>query len=79
MIPAGTVVRGHVVQLERVYGPHPAVVIALRLDTIVLRDVPVPITLEARGHTDDRGRAMFRFAGEKVVLDKTFVTDWRIR
>ncbi|HYK17800.1 MAG TPA: hypothetical protein VEV37_07250 [Bryobacteraceae bacterium] len=78
-IPAGTVVRGHVAQLERVYGPHPAVVIALRLDTIVLRDVPVKITLEARGHTDDRGRAMFRFAGEKVMLDKTFVTDWRIR
>ena len=78
-IPAGTVVRGHIAQLEKVYGPRPAVVIALRLDTIVLHDVPVPIVLEARGHTDDHGRAMFHFAGEKVVLDKTFVNDWRVR
>lgn len=78
-IPAGTSLRGHVAQLKKLYGTRPEVVIALRFDTIVLHDVPVPIALEARGKMDDRGRAQFRFSGEKVVLDKNFVSEWRVR
>lgn len=79
IIPAGTVVRGHVAQLKKVYGPHSAVVIALRFDTIALHGLNVPITLEARGKMDDRGRAMFRFSGEKIVLGSDFVSQWRVR
>jgi len=78
-IPAGTSLHGHVAQLKKLYGARPQVEIALRFDTIVLHDLPVPIRLEARGKMDDHGRAVFRFSSEKTVLGKEFVSQWRVR
>lgn len=79
MIPAGTVVRGHLAQVEKIYVPKPAVTVAIRFDTIVLDGAPIPLNLAAVGKQDLRGRAVFSFRSEKVTLDSKFISRWRVR
>ena len=78
-IPAGTIIGGHLAQLESVYVPRSQVIIAIRFDTIVLNGTPVPIALNPIGKMDSRGRGIFSFPGPRVVLDKQFVSRWRVR
>jgi hypothetical protein len=77
-IPAGTVIRGHLAELEKVYFP-PSQVVAIRFDTIVLNGAPVPLIIDPIGKTDQRGRGIFIFAGKRLVLGKEFVSHWRVR
>jgi hypothetical protein len=79
VIPAGTVVRGHLAQVKKTYGSRPQVSFAIRFDTIVLGGAPVPITLSANGKMDDHGRAVFRFNGANIALDNQFVSSWRVK
>jgi len=78
-IRAGTVFRGHLAQLEKVHFPRWHVVIAIRFDTVVLHGEPVPLTLEPIGKMDRRGRALFSFAVQTLVLEKQFVSRGRVR
>ena len=78
-IPAGTIVGGHLAQLERVYFPQRQVVIAVRFDTIVLKGAPVPLRVDPIGKMDPLGRGVFSFPGQRVVLDKQFVSRWHVR
>lgn len=77
IIPEGTVFRGHLAQLERIYWPHPEVLVVLRFDTIVLQGQTLAVKLFPTGQNDDRGRAVFRFPGKHAVLDSKFVSRWR--
>jgi len=77
-IPVGTVIRGHLAELERVYFP-PRQVVAIRFDTIVLSGAPVPLIIDPIGKMDQRGRGIFIFAGKRLVLGKEFVSRWRVR
>ena len=77
-IPAGTVVRGHLARVERTYAPHPAVYIAMRFDAIVLDGAPVSLNIIPVGKQDLRGRAVFNFRQEKVILGSKFVSQWRV-
>jgi len=77
-IRAGTVFRGHVAELEKVYLPKRQVVIAIRFDSIVLNGAPVPLSLEPVGEMDQRGHEVFRLAGARSVLGKGFVSRWLV-
>lgn len=79
MIPAGTVVRGHLAQVEKIYVPKPAVALAMRFDTIVLDGAPIPLNLAPVGKQDLRGRAVFNFPLQRVILDSKFISQWRVR
>jgi hypothetical protein len=68
-IAAGTVVRGHLARMENIYGPHPRIVIAIRLDEMVVRGKPVKVTLHPTGWVDEKGRQQFAFSGRRAVLD----------
>ena len=78
-IPAGTVVRGHLAQVEKVNFPNRQVVLAIRFDTMVLDGTPVPVKLVPRGKMDQRGREMIRFPGSKLVLGPEFIWRWRVQ
>lgn len=78
-IPAGTVVRGHLARVERTYAPRPGVSVAMRFDAIILDGAPVGLNLIPVGKQDVRGRAVFNFRQEKVILDDKFVSQWRVR
>ena len=78
-IPAGTVIRGHLAQVERTYVPKPAVKIVIRFDTIVSGGIPIPLALSAAGKMDARGRGVFTFSRARVMLDSQFVSRWRVR
>ena len=77
-IPAGTVFRGHLAQLEKVYFPKRQVVIAIRFDSMVINGAPLPLRLEPDGEVDERGHGVFRLAGPRSVLRKGVITHWRV-
>jgi hypothetical protein len=78
-IPAGTVFWGHLTQVEKAYIPERQLLVGIRFDTIVLNGVPVPLTLDPMGEADPHWNAVFRFpVAKKVVLDKKFVSRWRV-
>jgi hypothetical protein len=78
-IPAGTIFRGHLTQLEKAYIPERQLLVGIRFDTIVLNGVPVSLTLDPMGEADSHWNAVFRFpVVKKVVLDKQFVSRWRV-
>jgi hypothetical protein len=79
MIPPGTVFRGHLAQLEKVYVPRREVVFGIGFDMIVLNGAPVPITLDVVGKMDQRGRMIVRIRGPRGTLDKGFVSRWYVR
>lgn len=78
-IPAGTVVRGHLGQVEKTFSPRKAVTIAIRFETIVVGGSALPLNLEPTGRIDGRGRGVFEFSGEKVRLDDRFTSRWTVR
>jgi hypothetical protein len=71
-------------RVERTYAPRPAVSVAMRFDAIIfdaiiLDGAPVGLNLIPVGKQDVRGRAVFNFRQEKVILDDKFVSQWRVR
>ncbi len=78
LIPAGTIILGHLAELQRVYYPRRQVVIAIRFDTIVLNGSTTRLALEPIGKTDQHGRGIFSFPGQRVVVDRHFVSQWRV-
>lgn len=72
-IAAGTVFRGHLGHMENIYGPRPRVLVSLRLEEMVVRGKPVPVTLRPTGFVDQRGRQQFSFAGRRVVVQSQLV------
>jgi hypothetical protein len=78
-IPAGTVFRGHVTRLEKVYVPRRRVVVAIKFDTIVLDGARVAVNLIPVGTTDARGEEVYGFDEGKVTLDNKFVSRWTVR
>jgi hypothetical protein len=78
-IPAGTVVRGHLAQVERVYFPRDEIMLAMRFDSIRVGGSDLPLQLEPVGRRDLRGRALFVFPGSRIVLDQKFKTRWHVR
>lgn len=79
VIPAGTLVRGHLAQVEQMFQPRPARTIAMRFDTIVLGEASLPLTLAPAVKMDARGRAVFTFKNPNVVLDRNFISRWLVR
>ena len=78
-IPAGTVFRGHLTQLERMYVPRRQLILGVSFNTVVLNGAPVPLTLRPIGESDSHGRAVYSLPLEKkTVLDKRFFTGWRV-
>jgi hypothetical protein len=78
-IPAGSVVSGHLAQVQRTYSPKPAVTFAIRFDTIRSGRGSTPVNLIPTGKRDARGRGIFTFRQERVVLDAKFVSRWRVQ
>lgn len=79
IIPVGTVVRGHLAQVERTSFPKPSVRLAIRFDTIMTGGTPTPLALTPTGTMDGRGHGVFTFPRNRVVLDGGFVSRWRVR
>jgi hypothetical protein len=77
-IPAGTVFRGHLAELGKVYIPGRQVVVAIRFDAMVANGTPVAVMLDPIGKMDRRGREVFRFPGASWVAGKEFVSRWRV-
>jgi hypothetical protein len=78
-IPAGRGVSGHLTQVERIYSPKPHVRFAIRFDTIVLDGRSTPVTLFPTSKIEGRGRGVFTFSRERVVLDSKFVSRWQMQ
>jgi hypothetical protein len=78
MIPAGSVVSGHLAQVEKTYSPKPKVKFAIRFDTIVVGGKPMPVAVFPTGKMDGRGHGVFTFSQPRVALDSKFVTRWRV-
>ena len=78
-IDAGTVFQGHIARLQAVFFPRRHVNLSLLFDTMISSRGPVPVSLDPHGVTDTNGRAMFTFAGSRIVLDRHFVSQWRTR
>ncbi len=79
LIPAGSVVRGHLAQMQRQHSPSNEFFVALRFDSLVLGGTPVPLALEPLGRADPRGRGLFVFPATRTALGKEFVSHWRVR
>jgi hypothetical protein len=77
--PAGTIVRGHLTQLEHVYLPWNQVVIGIRFDRMMLEKTEIPLALAPLGEMDEHGRGTFTFNGKRAVLEKKFVSRWVVR
>lgn len=78
-IPAGTVVRGHLGQVEKIFSPKRDVTFAMRFDTIIVGGSALRLNLAPTGRIDGRGRGVFEFSGEKVTLDNRFTSRWTVR
>lgn len=79
MIPKGTLVRGHLAQVERTYYPRRSVTVAMRFDAIVLNGEPLPVALIPAAKQDLRGRGVFQFGQSRIVLDGAFTSEWRVQ
>jgi hypothetical protein len=77
--PAGTIVRGHLTQMEHTYLPWNRVVIGIRFDRMMLGKTEIPLHLAPLGEMDERGRGAFTFNGKRAVLEKKFVSRWVVR
>lgn len=77
--PAGTLMRGHLTQMERLYLPWNQVIIGIRFDRMMLGKSEIPLALAPAGEMDERGRGIFTFTGKRVVLGKKFVSHWVVR
>jgi hypothetical protein len=71
-IPAGTIVRGDLAQLQNILYPRKTVIIALRFDAIVIDGIDVPVALKPEGRSDARGRGVFVFEKSRVEMEKEF-------
>ena len=78
-IPAGTVIRGHLAEVEKSFIPHPGVRLAIRFDSIVLNGVPIALAMVPENTQDLRGRGIFEFSKQHVILDGRFTSKWRVR
>ena len=78
-IPAGTVVRGHLGQVEQTFSPKRDVTFAMRFDTIIVGGWALRLNLAPVGRIDGRGRGVFEFSGERVKLDNRFTSRWTVR
>jgi hypothetical protein len=76
---AGTVVRGHLTQVEWRYLPKREVRIGIRFDRIVLRGSEIPLALMPVGARDERGKGIFTFRQDRVVLGKNFISRWVVQ
>jgi hypothetical protein len=77
-IKSGTIVRGHISQMEKVWWPQREIVLSLRFNSMVVGGVEVPVVLERVGRRDARGRGLFVFPETRVVLGERFITRWRV-
>jgi hypothetical protein len=77
-IPAGTVFRGHLVQLLTIHSPQERVTMGFRFDAMVLNGQPVSVNLTPIGSLDRRGAEVFTFPGRNVIRGKGTVMRWRV-
>lgn len=74
--PAGTLVRGHLTQMEHLYLPWNQVIIGIRFDRMLLGKSEIPLSLAPLGEMDERGRGIFTFSEKRAALGKKFVSRW---
>jgi hypothetical protein len=77
--PAGTIIRGHITQMERRVLPRKEVIIGMRFDRMILGESEVPLALAPRGEMDGRGRGVFIFHEGRAVLGGKFISHWVVR
>jgi hypothetical protein len=77
--PAGTIVRGHLTQMQHLYLPWNQVVIGIRFDRMTLGKNEIPLALDPLGEMDEHGKGTFTFNGKRAVLEKKFVSRWVVR
>ena len=78
VIRAGTILRGHLSQVEERVWPRKEVVFAIRLDAMVIGGVELPIDLRRIGLNDERGRGLFVFPSNHAILDERTVMRWQV-
>lgn len=85
-IPKGTLVHGRIVRLQQEYLPSSYIAIGLKFDSVQVngREAPLSLIAATRGATirPDRiekrqGIGMFTFPADRLVLDQTFVSEWK--
>ncbi len=77
--PAGTIVRGHLTQMERRALPRKEVIIGIKFDRMILGESEIPLALAPRGSMDGLGRGVFTFRRERAVLGRKFISYWVVR
>ncbi len=86
VLPANTVFRGHIAQMEHIYASPPtvtsarangsSVLLALHLDSLVLNGVTMNTRVDPAGIADGNGNQIYHFMGTNFVLDSRFVSKW---
>ncbi len=85
-VPKGALVRGRIVRLQQEYLPSHYIAIGLKFDSVRVngREAPLSLIAATRGATirPDRiekrqGIGMFTFPADRLVLDQTFVSEWK--
>jgi len=77
--PAGTIVRGHITQMEHLYLPWNQIVLGIRFEKMMLGKSEIPLALDPRGDKDARGTGIFTFNEKRTVLGAKFVSRWVVR
>jgi hypothetical protein len=72
--PAGTVVRGHLTELERSYVP--SILVKIQFSTIVLGGSEAPLRLKPSPQKNLAPGDTFIFRGKRASLGKNFVSTW---
>jgi hypothetical protein len=75
-LPANTVFRGHVMQMEHVYGNPASVVMTLRFESMEWNGAGVNVQLNPAGPMDGSGNQVYRFLGGDFHVDSRFVSKW---
>jgi len=85
-VPKGAIVRGRIVRFEHEYQPSNYFALGLKFHSIEVNGTEVPLTLALRnrgstilgGSIEKRpGIGTFIFQADKLVLDQTFVSEWK--
>lgn len=78
IIPAKTVVRGHIAQLQQVFNPAGAIILALRFDSLVLSGTEIPVKLEPINERNTHAKGVYVFRGARFSFGPNVESRWRV-
>lgn len=90
MVPEGAIVHGRIVRLERRYKPSAYFTLGLKFHSIDVHGIETPLRLQSVNQSKEsrillgplekrEGTGVFVFRGDRLLLDRYFISDWKTR